>query len=215
MAFNPTRYAAGVESVRPANVRYTYAEYECIPTDARRWELIDGDLYVNPVPLTFHQVVSRRLQYALMTQLEQPGIADTFDAPVDVILSDHDVVQPDLVIIAADRRNIVSQRGIDGRPDIVVEILSPSNRAHDRVLKRATYAPRHPRVLDHRPGHWPAGAAGTGIRRLRSGRAAGPRLHPHHPALSRGLRAAGSRVQAVRRMSNASPVRPAGCSGAQ
>lgn len=118
---------------------FTYAEYRLLPADGRVWELIDGDFHVNPAPASFHQVVSRRLQFALMAQLEVPGTGDVFNAPTDLILSDTSVVQPDLVVFAAEKRGMVTARGIEGVPDLVVEILSPSNRLYDQVLKRGLY----------------------------------------------------------------------------
>lgn len=123
-----------------ARVQYSYEEYAALPSDGRRWELIDGEFEVNPAPATRHQTVSRRLQYELMQQLEEAGLALVFDAPTDVILSDHDVVQPDLAIVGATRKHIVSERGIEGPPDIVVEILSPGTRVLDRRVKSVTYA---------------------------------------------------------------------------
>ena len=121
-------------------VPYTYEAYRLLPDDGRRWELIEGRFYVTPAPTSFHQTVSRRLQYELMTQLERKGLAYVFDAPIDVIFHDHTVVQPDLAVVAAENRRFVSERGIDGQPDLVVEILSPSTRDRDRILKMMVYA---------------------------------------------------------------------------
>lgn len=126
--------------VKPAKILYTYRDYRSLPDDGRRYELMTGDLFVTPAPSSFHQTVSRRLQHALMTQLEDTDLALVFDAPIDVILSDNDVVQPDLAIVSAARRDLVSQRGIEGPPDIVVEILSPSTRDRDMHIKRSIYA---------------------------------------------------------------------------
>jgi Uma2 family endonuclease len=75
-----------------------------------------------------------------MKQLEETGIASVFNAPIDVILSDTDVLQPDLVILRSERLHFVTDRGIEGPPDIVVEILSPSSRVMDRRVKPRTYA---------------------------------------------------------------------------
>jgi Uma2 family endonuclease len=122
-----------------ARLPYTYEEYAALPNDGRRRELIDGDLEVNPAPTTRHQTISRRLQFELMRQLEEPGLAQIFDAPVDVILSSTDVVQPDLVIVGADQESLISERGIEGPPSILVEILSPSTSVLDRRVKSVTY----------------------------------------------------------------------------
>jgi Uma2 family endonuclease len=65
-----------------------------------------------------------------------------FFAPTDLILSDGTTVQPDMLFVSEDRRGIITLRGCEGPPDLVVEILSPSNRAHDLEQKRELYA-RH------------------------------------------------------------------------
>jgi Uma2 family endonuclease len=128
------------QSMRRTLPRYTYDEYAAMPDDGRRRELIDGELEVNPASSSRHQTVSRRLQFELMQQLEESNLALVFNAPIDVILSKHDVLQPDLAIIGAARQHIVSERGIEGPPDVVVEIISPSTRTLDRRVKIVTYA---------------------------------------------------------------------------
>ena len=127
-------------SVKPSKQPLTYEEYAVLPEDGRRWELIDGDFEVNPAPSPRHQTVSRRLQFELMRALEEPGRALVFNAPIDLILSPHQVLQPDLAIIRSDRQELVTERGIEGPPDIVVEILSPGTRLLDQRLKKAVYA---------------------------------------------------------------------------
>jgi Uma2 family endonuclease len=117
----------------------TYREYALLPNDGRRYELVEGDLLENPAPSTIHQRVSRRLQQILMQQLEETGVAEVFNAPTDVILSDSSVVQPDLAIVR-NARKAVSERGIEGPPDVIVEILSPGNSGHDELFKKALYA---------------------------------------------------------------------------
>lgn len=126
-------------SVRPSRVPFTYEDYAAIPNDGRRWELIDGEFEVNAAPSPRHQTVSRRLQFELMRVLEEPGLALVFNAPVDLILSDQQVLQPDLVILRADRAGLVTERGIEGTPDIIVEILSPSTRVLDQRVKKGVY----------------------------------------------------------------------------
>lgn len=116
-----------------------YEDYAAIENDGRRWELIDGELEVNPAPSSRHQTVSRRLQHELMLALEDTGLAEVFNAPVDVLLGEHDVLQPDLVIVPREKRDIIVPRGIEGVPQVVVEILSPGTAVLDRRVKRATY----------------------------------------------------------------------------
>ena len=139
-----------------ANVPYTYEEYCYLPNDGRRYEIVEGELYVTPSPSSTHQTVSRRLQFALMTQLEIPGLAMVYNAPFDIILAETSVVQPDLTIIRKSRRDNISKRGFEGPPDVVVEILSASTRGNDVFLKKAAYAragvPEY-WIVDPGPGH--------------------------------------------------------------
>jgi Uma2 family endonuclease len=100
---------------------------------------MDGELFVSPAPSTRHQTVSRRLQFALMQALEVPGLAQVFNAPVDVIFEPTSVVEPDLVIVSAARAHIITARAIEGVPDVLVEILSPSGSDRDEHLKRRLY----------------------------------------------------------------------------
>lgn len=118
---------------------FTYDEYRLLPEDGRRHELLDGDLRVSPAPSTRHQTVSRRLQFALMQQLEVRGLAQIFDAPIDLILAPTSVVQPDLAIVSTARASIVTARALEGVPDVVVEILFAGGSDRDEHLKRRLY----------------------------------------------------------------------------
>jgi Uma2 family endonuclease len=119
--------------------RFTYRELQLMPDDGVRRELIDGDVFVTPAPVPWHQTVSRRLQLALMNALEETGLAEVYNAPVDIIFNPTNVVEPDLVIIGAEKAHIVTARAIEGIPDIVVEILSPGTAERDRYWKRQLY----------------------------------------------------------------------------
>lgn len=125
---------------KPSQVPFGYDDYAAMPNDGRRWELIDGEFEVNPAPSPRHQTVSRRLQFELMRSLEEPGVALVFNAPIDLILSNHQVLQPDLAIVRTARQELVTERGIEGPPDIVAEILSPSTRVLDQRVKKGVYA---------------------------------------------------------------------------
>jgi Uma2 family endonuclease len=118
----------------------TIREYRLLPEDGRRWELVEGDFVMTPAPSTTHQKVSRMLQYQLVTQLELTGLADVINAPVDVVFDELNVVQPDLVVVSRARASIITERAVEGPPDIAVEILSPSSGDRDRYLKRGLYA---------------------------------------------------------------------------
>jgi Uma2 family endonuclease len=122
-----------------SRVKFGYAHYVCFPDDGRRHEIIHGDHYVNPAPSTYHQTVSRRLQYQLYTQIELPGLGVVFDAPVDVQLSEYDIVQPDLVVVMNAKKQIITPTKIKGIPDLIIEIVSPSSQENDYKLKKVMY----------------------------------------------------------------------------
>jgi Uma2 family endonuclease len=122
-----------------SRTKLTYEDYCCYPDDGRRHEIIEGDHYVNPAPSTYHQHVSKRLQYQLYTQIELAGHGILFNAPVDVHLTEHDIVQPDLVVVLNAKKQIITPTKVKGIPDLVVEILSPSTADNDRRLKRNLY----------------------------------------------------------------------------
>lgn len=123
----------------------TYSDYAALPADGRRYEIHAGELSVTPAPGTKHQRVIGRLFVALQTFVGGAGRGEVFIAPIDVILSDTTIVQPDIVWIAPDRVDVISARGIEGAPTLAVEIISPSTTAIDRTTKRQLYA-RH-RIL--------------------------------------------------------------------
>lgn len=118
---------------------WDYAAYAEIPADRKRHEIIAGEHFVNPSPGTYHQELSRHIQFQLYSQIELTGRGKVINAPVDLQLSEHDIVQPDLVIVTTERRQIITPTKIKGVPDLIVEILSPSNSQYDLVTKRRLY----------------------------------------------------------------------------
>lgn len=124
----------------PSRRKLTYAEYAHYPADGRRHEIVDGDHFVNPSPSTYHQTLSRRIQFQLYQAIELRGLGEVFNAPMDVELSEHDIVQPDLIVLSLDEvGRLVTPSRIRGVPSLLVEILSPASVAYDRVTKRAAY----------------------------------------------------------------------------
>ena len=121
---------------------WTYADLQRMPEshDGRRYEIIDGELVVSPSPATRHQRVSIHGERVLFREIEGRKLGTMFHAPVDVIMSRTRVVVPDIVAVRADRMHVVEDRGIFGAPDLIVEILSPSNKRYDRDRKRRLYA---------------------------------------------------------------------------
>lgn len=120
-------------------IKFTYQDLLLFPDDGKRHELIDGDRYVTPAPKTKHQRISRNLLIALQTFAARQGLGEVLDAPTDVVLSDLDVVEPDLLFISAARRAIVTETNIQGAPDLVIEILSEASRRTDEIIKRKLY----------------------------------------------------------------------------
>ena len=94
---------------------------------------------MNPVPNLCHQEVSRHIKFQLYTQIELTGLGQVINSPIDLQLSNHDIVQPDLVIVTNQRKQIMTPTKIKGVPDLVVEILSPSNADYDLHTKRKLY----------------------------------------------------------------------------
>ncbi|MGQ0732164.1 MAG: Uma2 family endonuclease [Acidobacteriota bacterium] len=116
--------------------RATYEEYCQLPDDGKRYEILDGEIYATPSLSPKHQYVSKRLQRILEDYFEEGLGCQVFNAPLDVILSNEDVVQPDLLVV---ERTQISGRGIEGAPIVLVEILSPSRPAYDRLTKARRY----------------------------------------------------------------------------
>jgi Uma2 family endonuclease len=125
----------------PAELKFTYEDYLLLPED-KRYQLIDGDLYMVPAPNIAHQRISRQMATLLWGFVGYHDLGEVLQAPVDVYLSEYDVVQPDLVFVAKERLGIIEENRIRGGPDLVVEILSPSSLKFDREIKMKLYA-RH------------------------------------------------------------------------
>ncbi len=119
--------------------RWDYAAYASIPPDGMRHEIIDGGHFVNPTPNLYHQEISRHIKFQLYSQIELSGLGKVINAPVDLQLTNHDIVQPDLVVVTLERKQILTPTKIQGVPDLVIEILSPSNPDHDLKIKRKLY----------------------------------------------------------------------------
>ena len=120
-------------------VRFTYEDYLSTPED-KRYELLDGELVMVPSPTWPHQRTEMKLGIRLGGFVEWHELGETATAPLDVVLSDTDVVQPDLLFVSRERASIIGHDAIHGAPDLVVEILSPSTAQRDLTFKRRLYA---------------------------------------------------------------------------
>ena len=116
--------------------RYTYDDYVRLPEGAP-YQLINGSLVMSPAPALQHQRIVAYLYRSLYACIEDGG--EVLFSPIDVKLSDTDVLQPDLVFVAQERLNIIGEQVIDGAPDLVMEVLSPSTAHHDLTTKKRLY----------------------------------------------------------------------------
>jgi Uma2 family endonuclease len=131
----------GSDSMAPAALpdrRLTYDDFLLFPDDDRlRHEIIDGVHYVTAAPSVRHQDLVGRLHLALGNFLAtHPGIGRVYLSPVDVVLTFHDIVEPDLVFVGADQLGIMTEKNIQGPPAIVVEVVSKSTRRRDERIKK-------------------------------------------------------------------------------
>jgi len=128
--------------VRAAQPRVSFADLERWPEDGRRYELYDGEVFEIPSPILLHQLVSGRLYLALAAYVQTHGGA-VFYAPLDIVLTEFDVVQPDLLLFTRDREHLLNLRRVTRHaPDLAIEILSPGTAGNDRGRKMELLA-RH------------------------------------------------------------------------
>jgi Uma2 family endonuclease len=128
--------------MKPLNpgVKLTYDDFVLFPDDGKRHELIDGEHYVTPSPNRRHQQISGDLFAPIWTYLEAHPIGRVFHAPYDVVFSNFDVVEPDLLYVSNERAaDVITSLHVRGVPDIVVEIGSPGTRKRDETIKRRLY----------------------------------------------------------------------------
>lgn len=119
--------------------KLTHDDYLQIPEDGQRHEIIDGELYVSPTPSIRHQEISSNLHSILGPYIRAHRLGRLYAAPTDVLMSRHDVVQPDLLFVSQERLGIITEANIKGAPDLVIEIHSKRTRLRDEGVKRECY----------------------------------------------------------------------------
>ncbi|MCL4847293.1 MAG: Uma2 family endonuclease [Acidobacteria bacterium] len=132
----------GSDDVKAASpgVKLTYDDFLLFPDDGQRHELIDGEHYVTPSPSTRHQRLLGNLYYLIRAWLETHPIGTVFFAPYDVVFSEFDVVEPDLLYLSAARAaEVITPQHVRGVPELVVEIASRGTRERDETIKRRLY----------------------------------------------------------------------------
>jgi Uma2 family endonuclease len=123
-----------------SRTRWTYAEFARLPSDdGNRYEIVDGVVVVTPAPSRGHQRISIRLASTLHAFAAGHGLGEVYAAPFDVLFGEGDYFEPDVLFVDRDRLGILSDRGCEGPPDLVVEILSASTAERDRGIKLDRY----------------------------------------------------------------------------
>jgi Uma2 family endonuclease len=123
---------------KPAGT-WTYEDLFSLPDNGRRYEVIEGELYEKPAPSWDHAVTIMNLILMLAPVVQALG-GRVLTAPLDVFFEGADPVQPDIVVLLPESAASGAGRGVEGAPDLLIEVLSPSNRGHDVLTKRALYA---------------------------------------------------------------------------
>jgi Uma2 family endonuclease len=123
-----------------AGVKLTYDDFVLFPDDGKRHELIDGEHYVTPSPNLRHQRISGRLYLLIANWLEEHPVGQVFYAPLDVVMSNVDVVEPDLLYVSNERASsVLTAQHVRGTPELIIEIASRGTRKRDETIKRALY----------------------------------------------------------------------------
>lgn len=121
--------------------RYTEQDLEDVrEVTADRVELLEGEIVVTPAPSPRHQDVVGNLYSLFRGAIREAGMGVVYIAPLDVVLSEDTIVQPDVVVVLRDRRPMLTERRIEGAPSLVVEVMSPTTGVRDVVEKREIYA---------------------------------------------------------------------------
>ncbi len=118
--------------------KYTYQDYCQLPDEVRA-EVLDGELLMSPSPFRKHQKISGKIYRLLAQWVETHCLGEVYDAPFDVVLSQYDIVQPDILYISNERKSILTEANVQGAPDLVIEILSSGDKKRDTVKKKAIY----------------------------------------------------------------------------
>lgn len=119
---------------------YTYQDYLDLPDDGKRYEIINGELVMVAAPFTIHMRISKKIYNLLLSYSEDETKGEIFYAPIDVVLGDTNVFQPDLLFVKKENSHIITEKNIYGAPDLIIEILSPSTAYYDLVEKKESYA---------------------------------------------------------------------------
>jgi len=123
-----------------ARRKLTYEDYLLFPDDGLRHEILDGEHYVTNAPSRWHQKAVTNLVYFFMDLLRrEPALGEVYTGPFEVLFSKHNVALPDLVFVSRERIGILTEKNIEGAPDLIIEVLSRSTRQRDETIKSDIY----------------------------------------------------------------------------
>lgn len=123
----------------PVRRKLTYEDYLLFPEDGSRHEILDGEHFVTAAPNLWHQSIVVELTSWIAPFVRRHRLGRLYVAPADVLLGKNDVVQPDLLFVSQARSRILTEMNVQGAPDLVIEVLSPSTRKRDEGLKLERY----------------------------------------------------------------------------
>jgi Uma2 family endonuclease len=126
-----------MKAVQP---RLSYSELRMMPDDGKRYELVNGEVFVAPAPNEKHQRVLGNLLLSMQSYAKAKGLGRVYCAPFDVVFGERTALEPDILFVSAARRGIIGSEYVVGAPDLVVEIISASSRRMDRITKLEQYA---------------------------------------------------------------------------
>lgn len=118
--------------------KYTYDDYAAMDDD-KRYELIEGELYMVPAPGFYHQTISMNISHSLKRFVKENNLGTVLYALFDVVLSETDVVQPDIIFVSKERMDLMTEKNLRGAPDLAIEILSTTTRERDKLVKKRLY----------------------------------------------------------------------------
>ena len=121
-------------------IRITYEDFQTFPDDGRRYELIDGEVFVFASPTLLHQMLLLELATLFRNAVTLKNLGLVMVAPFEVKFLGENAVQPDIVVVLRDRAGVLTQSGVRGTPSVLLEILSPSTRTYDLTTKARLYA---------------------------------------------------------------------------
>jgi Uma2 family endonuclease len=122
------------------STKFSYEDLQQIPPDRNRYEIVDGELFVTPSPITLHQRIVTNLSAHLWQHVRKHRLGEVFVAPLDVVFTFSTVLEPDVIFVSKSRRRIVGEKNLTGPPDLVVEVVSESTASLDREIKPKQYA---------------------------------------------------------------------------